>query len=266
MSNNKSRANRMSLPGDFVNTVEGYVDLNMLEEAAEECLRMVDRFPDHGELLAYSAGKISLGSSDQIKRLLRPIERYLRTHPNDLRVRECLAVLLSLEKRYAESLHEFAKVPPKRRQHDANWVWFKTPIDSGANEEVRQWIANIWPAYSVRIRKEAFREYLKFLWDVSAFLLKDGQYEEAEAGYRFLLDNDPGAIGAYLDYGKLLMYVGRKEGAIAVFRRGLSLSSREVDEQSSYPGGIIGCFRHERCAIENEIKDKLRQLETTMNA
>jgi len=33
------------LPEHFGNTVEGYTDLNMLEEAAEECLRMVESVP-----------------------------------------------------------------------------------------------------------------------------------------------------------------------------------------------------------------------------
>jgi hypothetical protein len=41
----------------FKNMVEGYIGLNMLETAADECLHRVELHPDDSELLVYSAGR-----------------------------------------------------------------------------------------------------------------------------------------------------------------------------------------------------------------
>src|ERR1035441_392427 len=155
------------LPEHFVNTVEGYTDLNMLEEATEECLRMVERDPDNAELLVYSAGKASMGTSAQIQRLLAPIERYLNACPEDLPVREARAALLSIQNRYDESLADFARVPADKRRYDANWLWFRTLIDAGRKREINTWIKEVWPDYSHKVRSAQFSTYIKFLWDVS---------------------------------------------------------------------------------------------------
>jgi len=46
---------------------------------------------------------------------------------------------------------------------------------------------------------------------VSACFIDDGKYEEATAGYTFLLQYDSGAITAYLDYSSLLVRMNRKK-------------------------------------------------------
>lgn len=248
------------LPEHFVNTVEGYVDLNMLETAADECLSMVGRYPDNAELLVYSAGKVSMGTPQQINQLLAPINKYLQQHPDALPVREVLAVLLSIVKRYDESLEEFSKVPPEKRRHDANWVWFKTLIVSGATNKALHWIRTVWPKYSHKVRSADPDAYIKWLWDVSVCLSEAGECEEAERGYKFLLKNDPGAIGVYLDYGKLLARTKRKEEAVSILRQGMRLTWKEIDDQRTYPG-VIGYCLNERRQIENEINEELKKLQ-----
>lgn len=244
----------------FKENIEGYVDLNMVEEAAAECLKLVAAYPDDRELLLYSAGTVSLGTPEQIKHMVSALARYLGVHPDAQRIRESYAVLLSLDGRTLESLAQFALVPPELLRHNAHWVWFKTLLGSGDKERVRKWIAETWPKYSARVRGDDLHEYLKFLWDVSAFLMTDGRLEEAATGYQSLLEHDPRLLGAYLDYGRLLVKLGRLTEARTVFNRGLALTDAQIDEQGCYAGGIVGYYLPERRAIMAEIKTELQRL------
>lgn len=247
------------LPQPFVDSVEGYVQLNMLAEASTECLRMVQSQPLSTDLLVYCAGTVSLGTNEQIQELLSVLDKFLVNHADDYQVREVRAVLLGLLKRYPESLAEFAKVPEDKKRHDARWVWFKTLINAGAEHQIWSWIQNVWPTYSHQVRQADFSTYLKFLWDVSAQQVQYGFYEEAAYGYRFLLANDPGAIDLYLQYGKLLIRLNKLDKAWEIFQQGLNLSQKQIDGQNCYPGAI-GYFAHERDHTWHDLNVEVRRL------
>ena len=250
------------LPDHFVNTVEGYTDLNMLEEAAEECLRMVEADPTNRKFLTYAVGKVSMGTPAQRSKLFPCLDAYLQAHPDDLYVVEYHAALLAVENRHAEALAQFARIPYEKREHDAYWLWFRTLIDAGELAQARDWIRTVWPAYSLKVRSDEFTTYVKFLWDVSWCLFKLEEYTEAEAGFKSVIELDPCALGAYLDLGRLFVRLNRPQEAIPVFKRGLRLTWKEIDQQCSYPG-IIGYFPEERRQIEAQIRDELTKLQSS---
>lgn len=251
-----------ALSTQFVDEVEGYTDLNMLDTAADACLRRVEADPTNPDVLAFAVGKVSMGTKAQINQLFPFLESYLATHPDDLKVVEVYAALLSVAKRNAEALAQFARIPFHLRRHDAYWLWFRTLLDAGGFTEARQWIRDTWPAYSERVRTEEFATYIKFLWDISACLFNLGELEEAAAGYQSLLDLDPNALGAYLDYGQLLVRMNRRDEAASVFECGLKLTWKDIDAQCSYPG-IMGYCSDERRDYEAKMRAELAKLKPT---
>jgi tetratricopeptide (TPR) repeat protein len=243
----------------FMDEVNGFITLNMMEEASRLCLGRDWDFTSEREVLAYTAGVVTLAGEPQIREARERLADYVGSYPDDHGVRQRYALLLFSEGKPQESVQEFARVPDWALNPAERWMWLQAFMRVGRPEAVHAWFTDTWPHYASWVRRNAFDYYLKFLWTVSFYWAAHGRLDLADRGYRTLLGWDATSTVWLLEHGRVLRALGQAEKAEDTFRTVLNLKPSEIDDQFLYPHAIAYAADHERW-LRNEI---LREVQST---